>query len=415
VTVRTEPVLYLTDTEGRWDKLLDFLDGNPWVTLGPEGRLALHPDARLVFGGDAVDRGPDGRRFLRALVDLKARHPARVVLLAGNRDINKLRLPRELRGHPPGKMPEDMRARPVTEQLPWIFEHTMGAKEAFAHRRAELARETSEPSDQAVVDSFLEDVAPGGALRAYLGLAQLAWRHEETLFLHGAITDENHGLVPGGDLRAADVDAWVRGLNDFYLRHVQAFCEAPHGGGEASLWEPLVAYQAPLAGTKVNQHSVVYARLSLDNLPRVPSATVTAWLRASGVRRVLLGHTPTGEFPSVLRRDGVEFVQADTSYARPERGQRITVRGPSLTVEGHASQGMVPAPQEVRFTTHLDDPDERVGRWDPSTGLLVKGRLATGEYVLFKWCEGFATQQLTVAPDALDPSALEPPPVSSQA
>ena len=65
------------------------------------GELTLAPGATLVFGGDAIDRGPAGRRVVAALLAAKRHYDDRVVLLAGNRDINKLRLHRELAGRPP--------------------------------------------------------------------------------------------------------------------------------------------------------------------------------------------------------------------------------------------------------------------------------------------------------------------------
>ena len=45
-----------------------------------------------MFGGDAIDRGPGGRRIVRTLLAARRRYGDRVILLAGNRDINKLRL-----------------------------------------------------------------------------------------------------------------------------------------------------------------------------------------------------------------------------------------------------------------------------------------------------------------------------------
>jgi hypothetical protein len=60
-----------------------------------------------VFGGDAVDKGPGDIRLCRQLVSLKRRHPERVFLLVGNRDLNKLRYAAELSA-------EDM-ARPASE------------------------------------------------------------------------------------------------------------------------------------------------------------------------------------------------------------------------------------------------------------------------------------------------------------
>ena len=48
------PVLFLSDVEGRWDKLVDFCADNAWVRLEGE-RLSLSPGATLVFGGDTID------------------------------------------------------------------------------------------------------------------------------------------------------------------------------------------------------------------------------------------------------------------------------------------------------------------------------------------------------------------------
>ena len=76
-----------------------------------------------------MDRGPEARRLLRALVDVAERQPERVVLLAGNRDINKLRLPRELGPFPRPDLPDPLPAR-----LQATLARTMGAAEAWDHR-----------------------------------------------------------------------------------------------------------------------------------------------------------------------------------------------------------------------------------------------------------------------------------------
>ena len=55
----------------------------------------------FVFGGDVCDKGGSVGgtvRVTRSLVRLKRRYPDRVVLLLGNRDLNKMRLTSEL--HP---------------------------------------------------------------------------------------------------------------------------------------------------------------------------------------------------------------------------------------------------------------------------------------------------------------------------
>src|SRR5687768_5160073 len=131
-------VAYLTDAEGIWPKLASFVEGNPYVAFDAEGRLVVAPGAVFVFGGDAIDRGPSSRRVAAALLELKRRQPGQVFLLAGNRDINKLRLWRELRGYPPRRAPPEVAGGPRPALLKWIFENTMGARGAFEFRREEL-------------------------------------------------------------------------------------------------------------------------------------------------------------------------------------------------------------------------------------------------------------------------------------
>ena len=108
--------------------------GNPHVALAGDA-LVLADGVTFVFGGDAIDRGPHGRRIIRTLLAARRTYGERVILLAGNRDLNKLRLVREL---------DDVPAAARGDRLRWIFEHTMGAPRAFDHRapssRATAAR-----------------------------------------------------------------------------------------------------------------------------------------------------------------------------------------------------------------------------------------------------------------------------------
>lgn len=399
---RVSRIAYLTDVEGRWDKLAGFAAGNPLVTLDADDRLRVADGAVLVFGGDAVDRGPAGRRVLRALLDAKAAQPGQVVLLAGNRDLNKLRLARELTGAPPAGAPDDATRG---ELLRWILARTMGAKDAFAHRRAELGA----ADDDAVVDSFLDDVAPDGLVTRYLAAARLGFRSGETLFVHGGVTVDNLGRVPGIAEVTADVDAWIERLNAFLAAAVDGFRAGRVTSTGAPSWDALLAYQAPLPGTRLHQASVVYARPTDERGdPVLPPPAVIATLRASGVRRVVVGHTPSGDCPAVLRDDGgFELVLADNSYGRVEAGSQLAIDGARLAVRG-ATVLDGGARAEVAWTLDPDDASA-LGLREPATRRLVKARLARGDYLTFRVVSGYEVEQRAVPPDALDRAALAPP------
>jgi hypothetical protein len=395
-------VAYLTDIEGRWDKLLDFCSGSSLVTYDEARGLRVAEDAVFVFGGDAIDRGPAGRKIVATFLEAKLAQPDRVVLLAGNRDLNKLRLSREL----------DVRGLSGTraELLRSIFARTMGARDAFQHRHAELTAEGRPASDEHVVDSWLDDVAPRGPLARYLAATTLAHREGETLFLHGGVTRENLGVVPGLATRVAGVDSWVRALNDFHAASIGAFLEGRCAPDGTPLWQELLAYQAPLPGTALNQASVVYARPSdpFGN-PMLPPEDVIAELRASDVRRVVVGHTPSGDCPALLRdAHGFELVLADNSYGRLERGSRVTIDGGTLRIEG---------------TTVLDSEEREPVAFDlaasaspylglreaAGSGRLVKARLERGDYLLYRGLEGRVVEQIAVTEAELARASLVAP------
>lgn len=50
----------------------------------------------FIYGGDSQDKGAGDIRFIEMLLKLKNKHPKRVILIIGNRDVNKLRLSTEL-------------------------------------------------------------------------------------------------------------------------------------------------------------------------------------------------------------------------------------------------------------------------------------------------------------------------------
>ena len=345
-------IAYLTDVEGRWDKLSSFADGNPLVTLR-DAELELAEGATFVFGGDAIDRGPHGRKIVRTLLAAKQRYGDRVILLAGNRDLNKLRLLRELEV-------SGVRA----ELLRTIFQKTMGAPRAFEHRASELAEEGRPHADKDVAASFVEDVREGGDLRAYLHAAQLAYRNGATLFVHGGVNAESFA--------AAEVDPWIAQLSQFYGDEMAS---PDH--------ERLIAYQAPVPGTHLNQASVVYARPTDEHgNPHLPDPVTIAKLRASGIERVVVGHTPSGDSPAIVRDAGFELVLGDNSYGRIERGSKLVFSDSATTVHGIAQldDGSV---VEVAFTS-LRDAVSPLGRCDPATGQLVKSELAGDGFLLFR-------------------------------
>jgi hypothetical protein len=418
------PVAYLTDVEGLWSRLQSFAHDNPLVRLETEGgaqRLVVAPGACFVFGGDAVDRGPQGRLVVSTLVEAKLRQPEQVILLAGNRDLNKLRLRRELAGTPPPRTPADVAGGPRPALLRWILANTMGADAAFGHRQDELGRERGGAvDDETVVDSFLADVEPGGALLAYLRLATVAVRIGSALFVHGGLGRQSLGAVPGAppptDPRAVDVDAWLARLNHWYREQIAAYdAEAFEPGGRPA-WAPLIAYQAPHPGQRTNPESVVYGRLAdAHNNLHLPDRDVIAALGQAGVRRVFVGHTPSGDSPALLTDPERDFALlcADNSHARHGLGSQVEVSDAEIRVNAHVCldggprPGPPASPKPVRLDVAAAGARGPLGLRTVSGARLVKGVLGDGRLLLYRALAGWSIEQ--TAHDLAHLGELEPP------
>ena len=428
-------VAYLTDVEGSWDKLFSFVvaaDGVSFDSSGDsfdgDGRIVVDDGFIFVFGGDAVDRGPWSRKVCRVLLEAKLRQPDRVVLLGGNRDINKLRLPRELEGAVPKKAPPEVMALLAHEKpalLRWILSNTMGAQPAFDHRQTELLATGQAASDDDVVRSFLTDLLPGGLHFRYLQQTQLAFRLGKTLYVHGGIDDECLGKVPG-EPDSDDVDGWIFSLNQFYRAQLGLYAEQPVVVGKEPLWLPVILYQAPSRAGR-NPASVVYGRFGNDpwNNPRLPPRTALSWLWQRGIARVVVGHTPCGDLPTILRPPAewhtpVEIVIADNSRARLDHGNVVTVDDDAITV---TAKTVLDAPEstdpvadpaaapsapvgpvvDVRYVLPAQSLDDAPGVGSmTAAGSLVKAVVDEGCF-LFRFGPNWVLQQTRVDRAALPP------------
>ena len=386
-------VAYLGDVEGQLSRLTSFLESSTaFEKTG--GVWKLKPGKTLVFSGDALDRGDGGREVLRILLDLKTRYPERVIFTLGNRDIMKLVILPEL-------SEENMRAplAPYDEWLannhvdPRVFRQdkatklrfllwAIGAKNAFEDFRTELRREGKTGTDQEVLETYIAELKPGGLIARYLEQAQLAHIDAETgtLFVHGAANETNIGRLPEHPgVRMKRVTDWVKELNRWSRSEIAKAATTTSVNGAQALVDSITRDPK----THANDSSIVTARyFDGKGILGMPSRELIESLKKQGVRRIAVGHTPTGEIPLVMVEDGFEIVMADQSFNSSGNSGAI-----AITDHGVRMTSVLPGMGAVHVDTAKGIP-EHVGQL-LSTGELVAGQLASGEIMLFKKDEKF--------------------------
>lgn len=435
--------------------------------------LVLRDGWRFVFGGDAVDKGGEvggSIRVARTLVHLKRRYADRVTILIGNRDANKMRISSELTpaeldpavlesvpgpywvpeakrvspvgylgdvleqtrgGAGPPSRPELLAANTLANRIRWMLKETMGADGEFERRRKELlqlgvGRAVEDepgfvevPTDRDVCDSFVGCVREGGFMRELLLVGQLAVVIGPNLFLHGGLSGAAGapptgalGLVPGRPAPIDDVREWVDALNGWYRDQVDEWLRAPEwsAGGPGALsrrrgGQALLDYVVPTGAPTV----VLSRHLTAGSMPQPPPDALALRLNACGICRLVVGHTPHGSCPTVIKRGGpdsaepvLEIVMADTSYSdmRAEDNRGRAVSEVQLLPDGSARvHGRLPDGGRIdyRLLPGVGPEDELVGQQQAGDGAgFVKAWLPDTQAYLFCCVDGFKYVALTL-------------------
>ncbi|MBC74604.1 MAG: hypothetical protein CME64_01170 [Halobacteriovoraceae bacterium] len=367
-------VLVVGDLEGNFLKLKNYLEAHPkFFEKGTDGEWRIKDGHKLVFMGDAVDKGPGGIKIVRLLTQLKKSQPGQVSLILGNRDINKMLVyrlikktqdlgPNELLRLPYIKylnekgmnLSESMTLRELQEfiepfdskelRLKVIFKG-MNASKAFEYLREELKEVLgrSDVNDSLVYKEFMRSMEKGGEFFEFLKLGKVLDLVDDTVFVHGGISHENYGKVPGKSVRFNNLKVWVKEMNEW------ARSEIINWGEDYRRGTDLLNYHAPKISGKNSKESVFYHRYSdASGNPKLPSSTLLKKFAKSNVRRAVSAHTPVGEFATMVKNQNFELIMSDVSAAAsPElplikldpSGTQIESKLPNGKVVSRAKQG----------------------------------------------------------------------------
>lgn len=227
-------------------------------------------------------------------------------------------------------------------------------------------------TDETVVNSFEYEINhPEGSLRQYMHHASIAAIIGNTIFVHGAIDRLTMRFVPAKESKfelptspppsfteqsivnitdgtmIEDVHEWVKSLNDYLHDGLKDFESRPvwnpertSRGGESllaiqnrpSMWGRSVVCNSYADGGVVATDDAEEGRkkalriaeeecnpLAFEGIAsNVLDPIPAEWLLKHGIRRIVVGHKPTGDCPAVLSPayTGVEVCAVDTSFAR---------------------------------------------------------------------------------------------------
>jgi hypothetical protein len=321
-------------------------------------------------------------------------------------------------------------------RLCWMLKDTMGSAGEEERRRKELELlhpQEGTPTDDRVVASFVESVQEGGFMREYIKLGQLAEVIDGTLFVHGGLVGTGWaggatdclGFVPGQNQRIDDVQEWVQALNEWKEKQVDEWENQP----KWSVRPETPSYDAGKRGgnelmnycVNGSPPSVVVGRhLEPEGMPRPLEPALCSKLRACGVYRMVLGHTPHGNCPTMIRSgdESCPFLVAmvDTSYsdmrAADNRGTAVStldvMKDGTIRVRGRLPQSveggecieyeMSPDPLQMRY--------ELVGTMQPANEpdntptanrRFVKARFAQSDRYLLCHVDGFKVEYSTMS------------------
>lgn len=355
-------VVYCTDVEGNYGYWNRYIALSKYLSRNDDSRLTLAEGFHFVYGGDVCDRGAGDLRFLDDLNNLYDDHPGRVHFILGNRDVNKMRILIEMHQSyldKPGNVfwapsnSEDGGNK--VERLKWILAKTMGSPDGFRYRKEELGVLGKPNSDEDVVQSYLDQARGADSpIMKYLSRGVVGVIFGDVLYCHGGLNETNMGWLPpnrfpvaegkesvtvrpgpiGGEI-CDDFVEWLNELNrrvrtdvvDFiknsgaYLSNLDSESQ-PH-------WAMLGTYDHDQPGSRVcymgmamipgpgktANPSVVYASYMAGGMPVEVTEATAKRLKDAGINRVVVGHQPHGDAPTVIQAHGIQIFMGDTSYS----------------------------------------------------------------------------------------------------
>ena len=151
-----------------------------------------------------------------------------------------------------------------------------------------------------------------------------------------------------------EVRAWVDELNEWMREQVDQWCARPHWPTLTSTdgrgGHDLMAYVAPGCVPSV----VMGRHLDAKGMPLPVEDKMAARLNAGGVRRLVLGHTPHGNCPTVIKTGGPSTIEpcllvilADTSYS--DMKARAPEAFTSVAYSPPPTRGYLPASHSRRM------------------------------------------------------------------
>lgn len=425
-------VLYVTDLEGRDGNIQSLVQQGKLRIV--DGKLELvDPDSKLIFGGDLVDRGPHSIQLRRWLVDLKERFPDRVVLLWGNRDLNKLALSQHIaiaERNPPvayqnwlheklrlshDRLPSDPLAvarmarqiNTVANRVLWWTEKN-GIPNAVEFHRQEMEKLSGRTVNlEQAADDIARALDPKtGEFMRYLELGQLGHVEGNTLYVHGGVSKENAGVVPGEYDTAKTPQEWIERLNNWGREQLKLFREDISEKRRYAN-SRLVMYGDAVWDSSVNRvmamvQSVVYPnRVKQDGNFRLPAEEVIQWLKKSGIEVVVVGHSPVGNVPVPLRADGFLYMHADTSYTDNGAYATVEIKDGVVHVKGITADG-------TRLDYQVSATSGSGAGWQRGERVVV-GFTPDGRAALYRYYDGFKIEEQIVPAEEIRPAELKPP------
>ncbi len=446
------PYQFVTDLEGKKEGLLNDLASKGLQFK--EGQLHfIDPKAELFIGGDLSDRGTDSIKIRRMIADLKSRHPDRVHIVWGNRELNKLGmlyvmpLIETLSNHnlmgwfyqstpekqfelldligkysewlitkgyvgPPTEAGKDplKEANTPERRVEWFFEE-IGCKNCLEYHQQELSELSGrEVSRREAAEDYLKSLDPKkGEFYKFLEMGKFAVTKGRTIMVHGQINMGNFGIVPGRNSRQTDVNQWVEELNSWGAKKLADIKKGYKKKTQKSILaiKELAHYSDTvwdygLGKGFANEASVVYAyRQKERNNFRLPEPEMINTLRSQGYSTLIVGHSPAGNIPLPLKADDFLQIMGDTSYGKNRSGTVSfdglgQVRMQGTTGEGH------------KVTTEVSPyRDSPIGKTYKEASII--GEVGGDHFLTFRYTTNYKFEEVLVPKSQIDPNSLRIP------